>query len=427
MAMLAREMEKPITVLSIDGGGVRGIIPGVCLDFLESELQKLEKDPNARLADYFDVISGTSTGGLISAMISAPGDDKRPLYAAEKIVPFYKENCPKIFPNSGNWSEPNKTFAGEMLLKITETWEEIGQTSVTEAYDAKFEEIGGVKKPYYDGKYLHQLAKKILGEKRLHDTLTKVVIPAFDIKKLSPVVFSSYQVDNDQNKFLDALLSDICISTSAAPVYLPAYEFSNEGVEFNMIDGGVAANNPTVAAITEAVKRRSEDIEKDEKKLDVNSFRLVVLSLGTCQHKTEKYNVKMANNWWAVNWLINPLWKFWKADHPLPEILFDANSDMIDYYCTMFFESFHNAENFLRVQDDKLPEDLAAMDNGSPANLEKLEKYAKDLLNKPVTYFNPVTFERSEVDTAETYAEALKMFAKKLYDIKHGYPFIVSS
>jgi len=66
-------------------------------------VQKLEKDPNARLADYFDVISGTSTGGLISAMISAPGDDKRPLYAADKIVPFYKENCPKIFPNSGNW------------------------------------------------------------------------------------------------------------------------------------------------------------------------------------------------------------------------------------------------------------------------------------------------------------------------------------
>ncbi|XP_024032012.1 patatin-like protein 2 [Morus notabilis] len=415
MAMLAREMEKPITVLSIDGGGVRGIIPGVCLDFLESELQKLEKDPNARLADYFDVISGTSTGGLIAAMISAPGDDKRPLYAAEKIVPFYKENCPKIFPNSGNWFGPNKTFAGEIELKISETCEDDGQTSVTEAYEAKFEEIRGMKKPYHDGKYLQKLAKDILGEKRLHDTLTNVVIPAFDIKKFSPVVFSSYQVDNG-NKVLDALLSDISISTSAAPVYLPAYKFNNEGVEFNMIDGGVAANNPTVAAITEAVKGRS-------KEMDVNSFRLVVLSLGTCQHKTERYNVEMVNNWQDFTWLIRLKWKGWKlpeVDHPLPDILSEANSDMIDYYCTMFFESFRSAENFLRVQDDKLPEDLAAMDNGSPANLEKLEKYAKDLLNKPVTYFNPVTFERSEVDTAETYAEALKMFAQKLYDIKHG-------
>ena len=52
-----------------------------------------------------------------------------------------------------------------------------------------------------------------------------------------------FQVQNG-NKTLNALLSDICISTSAAPTYLPAYKFTNKGVEFNMIDGGVAANNP---------------------------------------------------------------------------------------------------------------------------------------------------------------------------------------
>ena len=45
------------------------------------------------------------------------------------------------------------------------------------------------------------------------------------------------------NKNSDALLSDICISTSVAPLYLPAYKFTNDDVEFNMIDGGVAANN----------------------------------------------------------------------------------------------------------------------------------------------------------------------------------------
>ena len=57
------------------------------------------------------------------------------------------------------------------------------------------EEEKGIETPYYDGKYLHQLARDTLGEKRVHDiTLTKVVIPAYDIKKLSPIVFSSYQV-----------------------------------------------------------------------------------------------------------------------------------------------------------------------------------------------------------------------------------------
>ncbi|KAK8472784.1 hypothetical protein PHAVU_002G299008 [Phaseolus vulgaris] len=59
-----------VTILSIDGGGIRGIIPATILDFLESQLQELD-GPEARLADYFDVISGTSTGGLVTAMLTA--------------------------------------------------------------------------------------------------------------------------------------------------------------------------------------------------------------------------------------------------------------------------------------------------------------------------------------------------------------------
>ena len=105
-----------------------------------------------------------------------------------------------------------------------------------------------------------------------------------------------------------------------------------------------------MVAITEAVKRRSEEIDKD-KGIDFNSIRLLVLSLGTGQEKRSgKYDADLANSWWTINWLIYPLITFWKADHPLLEILFDANTDMIDYYCTMFFDSFHNTENFLRVQ-----------------------------------------------------------------------------
>ncbi|GJT46471.1 reverse transcriptase domain-containing protein [Tanacetum coccineum] len=89
-----------ITILNIDGGGIRGIIPGVILQSLESELQNLD-GVDARLADYFDVISGTSTGGLISVMLTAPNTNNRPLYAAKDIVQFYLDNTPKIFPQVG--------------------------------------------------------------------------------------------------------------------------------------------------------------------------------------------------------------------------------------------------------------------------------------------------------------------------------------
>ncbi|KAH7850811.1 hypothetical protein Vadar_003261 [Vaccinium darrowii] len=170
---------KLVTILSIDGGGIRGIIPGVVLSYLESQLQELD-GPNARLADYFDVVSGTSTGGLIAAMVTAPKkEDNRPLYAAKEIVPFYLQNCPQIFP------QVRGPFAGiRDFFKISNG-------------------------PKYDGKYLHQLIKGILGETKLHQCLTNLVIPAFDIKKLEPTVFSTFQDDT-----LSGILSSVDGSTT---------------------------------------------------------------------------------------------------------------------------------------------------------------------------------------------------------------------
>jgi len=101
--------------------------------------------------------------------------------------------------------------------------------------------------PKYDGKFLHSIVKEKLGNTWLRQTLTNIVIPTFDIKRLQPAIFSNYQVKN--NPSTDALLSDICIGTSAAPTYLPAHYFetkdpSGKVREFNLIDGGVAENNP---------------------------------------------------------------------------------------------------------------------------------------------------------------------------------------
>lgn len=62
-------------------------------------MQKLDGD-HARLADYFDVIAGTSTGGLVTTMLTAPNEKNRPLYAAKDIKDFYLEHTPKIFPQN---------------------------------------------------------------------------------------------------------------------------------------------------------------------------------------------------------------------------------------------------------------------------------------------------------------------------------------
>ncbi|KAM0036536.1 putative galactolipase [Helianthus debilis subsp. tardiflorus] len=102
--------------------------------------------------------------------------------------------------------------------------------------------------PLYDGKYLHDSIRKICRRTKLGDASTNLVIPTFDIKRLKPTIFSSIELK--EKPYMNAYLSDICIATSAAPTYLPPhiFETSHDGKEhtFDLIDGGVALNNPVM-------------------------------------------------------------------------------------------------------------------------------------------------------------------------------------
>ncbi|EEC74471.1 hypothetical protein OsI_09920 [Oryza sativa Indica Group] len=107
--------------------------------------------------------------------------------------------------------------------------------------------IGTVRGPKYDGSFLHDKIKSLTHDVTIADTVTNIVVPAFDVKYLQPIIFSTYEAKNEPLK--NAHLSDICISTSAAPTYFLAHFFkttspSGESREFHLIDRGVAANNP---------------------------------------------------------------------------------------------------------------------------------------------------------------------------------------
>ncbi|GMP28075.1 hypothetical protein CsSME_00003767 [Camellia sinensis var. sinensis] len=95
-------------------------------------------------------------------------------------------------------------------------------------------------RPKYDGKYLRSLVRDSLGNVTIKQTLTDVIIPAFDIKRLQPIIFSSDNAKENASK--NALLSDICIGTSAAPTFFPAHYFETKYGDgttrsFNLIDG----------------------------------------------------------------------------------------------------------------------------------------------------------------------------------------------
>ncbi|KAL0382184.1 UNVERIFIED_CONTAM: Patatin-like protein 1 [Sesamum calycinum] len=365
-----------ITILSIDGGGVRGIIPGVILGYLESQLQELDGE-DARLADYFDLIAGTSTGGLLTTMITAPDKNKRPMYAGKDLVQFYLEHCPKIF------SQTRGPFA--KLIDV-------------------FKAVTG---PSYDGKYLRSLVQKMLGETRLHQTLTNVVLPTFDIKRLQPILFSSYMATKGST--MDALLSDICIGTSAAPTYLPAHYFENQGAEFNLIDGGVAANNPTLIAIAEVTR---QVLKKNPDFLPMKPFdfgRVLVISVGTGSAKNEeKYDAAKASKWGALRWLYND------NSTPLIDSFQQASADLVDFHNAVVFEALHSQANYLRIQDDTLTGDLATADISTKTNLEKLVKVGEELLRKPVSQVNCATGNFEPIQGGGTNMHALQKFAKLL-------------
>ncbi|CAL9026808.1 unnamed protein product [Prunus brigantina] len=371
-----------VTVLSIDGGGIRGIIPSILLAFLESKLQELD-GPNARIADYFDIIAGTSTGGLVTTMLTAPNKDNRPLYEAKDIITFYLDHSPKIFPQNS---------ANNFLTSITSM-------------------VRAVIGPKYDGKYLRTVINGLLSDLTLKQTLTTVIIPTFDIKYLQPVIFST--TDAKESALKNAKLSDICISTSAAPTYLPAHYFEVKDSEgktrtFDLVDGGVAANNPTMLALShiyrETLKHNSEPID---------ATRLLVLSLGTGAAKfEEKYNATTASKWGLINWVFD------NGSTPLVDIFGDASSDMVDIHVSTLFQSVHAKDNYLRIQDDSLSGEEATVDIATDKNLKRLLEIGEALLKKPVSrvHLDTGRYEKSEGEV--TYEEALIDFAKRLSDAK---------
>ncbi|KAG6508299.1 patatin-like protein 2 [Zingiber officinale] len=377
---------KRITILCIDGGGVRGLIPARIIEFLEKQLQELDGG-EARIAHYFDVISGTSTGGLIATMLAAPGENNKPLFAAEDIVDFYLQNSDKIFPQHR---------AGCLNPAL----------NLLDAFTG----------PRYDGKFLQSKIQELLGDKKLSQMLTNVVIPTFDIKLLQPIFFSSFETQDIPLK--NALLSDICISTSAAPTYLPGHYFETRDDQgntrsFNLIDGGVAANNPTLVAMNQVTKQILKSNKDFESYKPVDYSHFLVISIGTGEPKQEeRYSAQESARWGLLGWLYN------RGKTPLVDIFTQASSDMVDIHASVVFQALESEGYYLRIQDDTLTDVAASVDNSTKENLNNLVRIGENLLEKPVSRVNLETGQSEPVvdgkGGTKSNKERLVQFAKKL-------------
>ncbi|CAK9272549.1 unnamed protein product [Sphagnum jensenii] len=370
---------KRLTILSIDGGGVRGIIPAVQLAELEKKLQELD-GPDSRVVDYFDLVAGTSTGSLVASLVTVPDPNRptRPRYCAAEFTEIYSNNARTIFPPS------------------------------TGPFGQLWKTIVSLFGPKYSAKGLEHVLESQLGDDPLSIPLTSVIIPSFDVNTQEPVFFSSWQAK--QNPLENPPLKHVIRASTAAPTYLPPVQFSfpdhpaSQTRQFNMVDGGVAVNNPTYVGITQAVKEVKSGGPRAERVTYKNFSDLLVLSLGTGSKKTG-FSAKDAAKWGALKWVLN------NGSTPILSIASDASADLVDYNLSIMFDAHESGLNYLRIQTADLCGTLAELDNATPQNLKDLKTLGCKLLDEPVSERNFLTGKITPIPNAGCNRDALHRFA----------------
>lgn len=184
-------------VLSIDGGGIRGIIPALVLAEVEARTGR-------RIAELFDLIAGTSTGGILACALAKPGAQ-----TAEELVELYRTEGPKIFHRS----------LGHRLRSAE-----------------------GLLEERHDDHALNDALTRYLGSGRLSDATTRVLVTAYDLEAREPHFFKSWRKD------LDGPLRIVARATAAAPTYFEPVAMDG----MSLVDGGVFATNPAMCAYAES-------------------------------------------------------------------------------------------------------------------------------------------------------------------------------
>lgn len=202
----------PRRILTIDGGGLKGAMPAAFL-------AEIEEMSGQRIVDNFDLIAGTSTGGIIALGLALG------LTAAE-ILDFYLSRGPRIFDQ-----EP-----GEGIL-----------TAALTAIRQRFRSMRQIGTSKYDAGALKDELSVVFGDRRIGDALTRVVIPAYDSANGGLYVFKTAHHERLAADWRVSMV-DAALATAAAPTYLPAHSFDGAA---HLLDGGVWANNPMGVAALE--------------------------------------------------------------------------------------------------------------------------------------------------------------------------------
>jgi uncharacterized protein len=301
-------------VLSIDGGGVRGLIPALVLT-------EVERRSGKRIFELFDLIAGTSTGGILACALCAP--DALP---AAQLVSLYQDEGPKIFDR-------------DVFQRIRS-----GEGLLDERYDADA---------------LDRALERFLSDKRLAEAKPDLLVPAYSMTEPGPNFFKTRNA-RDTPETDDFPLSVVARATSAAPTYVEPLEVNDSA----LVDGGVFAVNPSMSAFAEVMRFQP-------------TAEVLLLSLGTGQ-RTRKRTFDQVKDWGLIEWA-KPILDVvfdgmsdvvdYQLEHALEDgrywrlqIELDLASDDLDDASELNLELLRkHAEDLIETRSEDLDEIVAAL------------------------------------------------------------------
>jgi patatin-like phospholipase/acyl hydrolase len=203
--------QEYIRILSISGGGIRGIVPAHVLKYFEEKSRK-------PISELFDVIMGTSTGAIASVILTVPNAHQKPRYTAGDLIDFYSKDGKKIFYNP--WYHRILT-------------------------------LDGLLGPKYKTTSRYEVLNKYLQDTHFDDLLSNVVIPAYAIDIEKPILFFNWNKAKTENT--NYVVTNLLMGAISPPGLFPSVVFGSKGKRYDLADGAIYVNNPDLAATLTAM------------------------------------------------------------------------------------------------------------------------------------------------------------------------------
>ena len=307
---------RPVRILSIDGGGIRGILPAMIL----AELERLCDRPTAEL---FDLVAGTSAGALVGLAMVTPSDQGGPKFKAQEIARLYEIGSARVFSRT--------------------VWHQI-------------KAVGNLVDEKYPSDGIKEVLQRIYGDALLSEALTDTLITSYEIERRLPFFFRTRSARGEVG--YDFPMTQVIRAATAAPTYFePAHIPTKDGHDyFALVDGAVFAYNPSLCAYVEA-----QTLYPDAK-----DFVMVFLGTGQLTRRLPYEDVK---DWGAARWA-----------QPLFSLMCDGDATVVDHQMSQILNGNGNGQpRYFRFQV-RLDTGNDDMDDASSDNVRTIKLLGENLI-----------------------------------------------